>query len=103
MAAENRDFGLFVTTWYNVHCKHTLFFEFLGLLNEFFLEEAWFWGVRVGFGGREDALASAQIYVIESLFRTKLGGLFLRRQYWIDNCGDTGSKDNRLNCGVTIF
>ena len=61
MAAENRDFGLFVTTWYSVHCKHTLFFEFLGLLNEFFFEEAWFWGVRVGFGGREGALASALI------------------------------------------
>ena len=62
MAAENRDFGRFVTNWYNVHCKHTLFFEFLGLLNEFFIEEAWFWGVRVGFGGREGALASALIY-----------------------------------------
>ena len=61
MAAENRDFGRFVTTRYNVHCKHTLFFEFLGLLNEFFFEEAWFWGVRVGFGGREGALASALI------------------------------------------
>ena len=59
--AENRDFGRFVTTWYSVHCKHTRFFEFLGLLNEFFLEEAWFWGVRVGFGGREGALASALI------------------------------------------
>ena len=62
MAAEKRDFGLFVTTWYSVHCKHTLFFEFLGLLNEFFVEEAWFWGVRVGFGGREGALASALIF-----------------------------------------
>ena len=60
--AENRDFGRFVTTWYSVHCKHTRFFEFLGLLNEFVLEEAWFWGVRVGFGGREGALASALIY-----------------------------------------
>ena len=49
-AAENRDFGLFVTTWYNVHCKHTLFFEFLGLLNEFFLQEAWFWGLGLGLG-----------------------------------------------------
>ena len=64
MAAENRDFGRFVTTWYSVHCKHTRFFEFLGLLNEFFLEEAWFWGVRVGFGGREGALASALIYIV---------------------------------------
>ena len=63
MAAENRDFGRFVTTWYSVHCKHTRFFEFLGLLNDFFLEEAWFWGVRVGFGGREGALASALIYI----------------------------------------
>ena len=26
-----------------------------------FLEEAWFWGVRVGFGGRESAVASALI------------------------------------------
>ena len=60
--AENRDFGRFVTTWYSVHCKHTRFFEFLGLLNEFFFEEAWFWGVRVGFGGREGALASALMY-----------------------------------------
>ena len=25
--------------------------------------EAWFWGVRVGFGGREGALASALIYL----------------------------------------
>ena len=61
MAAENRDFGRFVTNWYNVHCKHTLFFEFLGLLNEFFLRSL-ILGVRVGFGGREGALASALIY-----------------------------------------
>ena len=27
------------------------FSEFLGLLNEGFLEEAWFWWVRVGFEG----------------------------------------------------
>ena len=60
MAAENRDFGRFVTNWYNVHCKHTLFFEFLGLLNEFFLRSLVL-GVRVGFGGREGALASALI------------------------------------------
>ena len=26
------------------------------------MEEAWFWGVRVGFGGREGALGSALIY-----------------------------------------
>ena len=65
-AAENRDFGRFVTTWYSVHCKHTRFIEFLGLLNEFFLEEAWVWGVRVGFGGREGALASALIGTRES-------------------------------------
>ena len=63
MAAENRDFGRFVTNWYSVHCKHTRFFEFLGLLNEGFWKEAWFWGVRVGFGGREGALASALITV----------------------------------------
>ena len=60
MAAENRDFGRFVTNWYNVHCKHTLFFEFLGLLNEFFLRSLVL-GVRVGFGGREGAPASALI------------------------------------------
>ena len=61
MAAENRDFGRFVTTWYNVHCKHTLFFEFFGTFERVFLEEACFWGVKVGFGGREGALASALI------------------------------------------
>ena len=72
MAAENRDFGRFVTNWYNVHCKHTLFFEFLGLLNEFFIEEAWFWGVRVGFGGREGALASALICMYIPLLYIKL-------------------------------
>ena len=52
LEAENRDFGRFVTTWYNVHCKHTLFFEFLGLLNEFFFKklgfgaQGWVWGSR---------------------------------------------------------
>ena len=61
MGAENRDFGRFVTTWYNVHCDHTLFFKFL---NEFFFVEAWFWMVRVGFGGREGALASALILIV---------------------------------------
>ena len=40
------------------------FFEFLGLLNEFFFK-SWFWGARVGFGGREGALASALIYIIK--------------------------------------
>ena len=55
--AENRDFGRFVTTWYSVHCKHTRTFE------RVFLEEAWFWGVRVGFGGRKGALASALICI----------------------------------------
>ena len=29
-----------------------------------FLEDAWIWGVRVGFGGREGALASALITAI---------------------------------------
>ena len=77
MAAENRDFGRFVTTWYNVHCKHTLFFEFLGLLNEFFLRSLVL-GVRVGFGGREGALASALIYIYIYIYRhdskmTKIG------------------------------
>ena len=87
MAAENRDFGRFVTTWYNVHCKHTLFFEFLGLLNEFFFEEAWFWGVRVGFGGREGALASALIIakirqeIIEKIFRVQINTNTMSVQY----------------------
>ena len=61
LAAENRDFGRFVTTWYNGHCKHTRFFEFFALCNEVFLEEAWFWRVRVGFRGREGALVSTLI------------------------------------------
>ena len=50
MAAENRDFGRFVTTWYNVHCKHTRFFEFLGLLNEGFWKKLGFGGLGLGFG-----------------------------------------------------
>ena len=33
-----------------------------GTFERGFFEEAWFWGVRVGFGGREGALASALIY-----------------------------------------
>ena len=45
LAAENREFGRFV------HCKHPRFFEFLELLNEGFLGESWFWGVRVWFEG----------------------------------------------------
>ena len=53
-------FGRFVTTWYNVHCKHTLFFGFWGLLNDFL--RSLVLGVRVWFGGREGALASALIY-----------------------------------------
>ena len=61
MAAKNRDFGRFVTTWYNVHCKHTLFFEFLGLLNDFLWKKLGFGGLGLGFGGREGALASALI------------------------------------------
>ena len=61
LAAEYRDFGRFVTTMYNVHSKHSRFFEFWGILNEFFLRSL----VRVivwGFWGREGALASALIY-----------------------------------------
>ena len=72
LAAENRDFGRFVTNWYSVHCKHTLFFEFLGLLNEFFLRSLVL-GVRVGFGGREGALASALI---------KVNGAFANHREW---------------------
>ena len=74
MAAENRDFGRFVTTWYNVHCKHTLFFEFLGLLNEFFFGRSLVLGVRVGFGGREGALASALIKL------KQIPGIFLKAE-----------------------
>ena len=67
MAAENRDFGRFVTNWYNVHCKHTRFLEFLGLLNEGFGKKLGLWWVRVGFGGREGALASALIIPVNYL------------------------------------
>ena len=38
------------------------FLSFWDFRTSFFIEEAWFWGVRVGFGGREGALASALIY-----------------------------------------
>ena len=29
LVAKNRDFGRFVTTWYNIHCMHTQFLDFL--------------------------------------------------------------------------
>ena len=38
-------------------------FLIFGTFERVFLEEAWVWGVRVGFGGREGALASALIYI----------------------------------------
>ena len=50
MAAENRDFGRFVTNWYSVHCKHTRFFKFLGLLNEGFSKKLGFGGLGLGLG-----------------------------------------------------
>ena len=50
MAAENRDFGRFVTNWYSFHCKHTRFFEFLGLLNEGFSKKLGFGGLGLGLG-----------------------------------------------------
>ena len=50
--------------------KHTLFFEFLGFLDDFF-GKSLVLGVRVGFGGREGALASALIciYVYMYVYR----------------------------------
>ena len=50
MAAKIRDFGRFVINWYNVHCKHTLFIEFLGLLNELFFKKLGFGGLGLGLG-----------------------------------------------------
>ena len=44
------------------------FLSFWDFRTSFFIEEAWFWGVRVGFGGREGALASALIYIPHSNF-----------------------------------
>ena len=40
------------------------FLSFWDFRTSFFIEEAWFWGVRVGFGGREGALASALMYIM---------------------------------------
>ena len=55
LAAENLNFGRFgIMFTVSTPC----FLSFLGLLNKFFLDEVWFWGVRVGFGGREGALAT---------------------------------------------
>ena len=47
------------------------FLSFWDFRTSFFIEEAWFWGVRVGFGGREGALASALIYVCQYNFIQK--------------------------------
>ena len=55
------------------------FLSFWDFRTSFFIEEAWFWGVRVGFGGREGALASALIYIYvvsDSLFVTNLEALY---------------------------
>ena len=38
-----------------------------GTFERGFFEEAWFWGVRVGFGGREGALASALIILFKMI------------------------------------
>ena len=35
---------------YSVHCKHTRFFEFLGLLNEGFSKKLGFGGLGLGLG-----------------------------------------------------
>ena len=118
LAAENRDFGRFVTTRYNVQCKHTRFFvvEFLGLLNDGCSEEAWFWGVRVRFGCREGALASALIqaaargipqfwspkqYTILNTNNTRryniskcnLRNIFPRKYFFVFNIGDVKHID----------
>ena len=45
------------------------FLSFWDFRTSFFIEEAWFWGVRVGFGGREGALASALIYRYTYIYR----------------------------------
>ena len=44
------------------------FLSFWDFRTSFFIEEAWFWGVRVGFGGREGALASALICMSIQLY-----------------------------------
>ena len=46
------------------------FLSFWDFRTSFFIEEAWFWGVRVGFGGREGALASALIYITAIYLKT---------------------------------
>ena len=48
------------------------FLSFWDFRTSFFIEEAWFWGVRVGFGGREGALASALIYIQGRRFCSQL-------------------------------
>ena len=64
-----------MTTWYSVHCKNTRFFEFLGLLYEFFCcwKKLGFGGLGLGLGvlefwGREGALARALIYYIYTIY-----------------------------------
>ena len=54
LAAENRDFGRFVTNWYNVQCKHTRFFEFWDFWTRVF-------GKKLGFGGLGLGLGVAKV------------------------------------------
>ena len=47
------------------------------------MEEAWFWGVRVGFGGREGALTSALIIVKNIYLYLLPDGMQKRAEYII--------------------
>ena len=49
------------------------FLSFWDFRTSFFIEEAWVWGVRVGFGGREGALASALISIYITAIYLKTG------------------------------
>ena len=71
------------------------FLSFWDFRTSFFIEEAWFWGVRVGFGGREGALASALICMV-ALHQTLLvrGLASLSQKCAITDIAITSARNN---------
>ena len=69
------------------------FLSFWDFRTSFFFEEAWFWGVRVGFGGREGALASALIRLFKIVLYTVI---------YISNCSCCSSGELSLNYSLFL-
>ena len=78
------------------------FLSFWDFRTSFFIEEAWFWGVRVGFGGREGALASALIYRYRHFghFLTHFAALSVTDTKQMVTIWTSRFEDLSLNCDL---